>query len=201
MKIATVLLAAGRSTRMGSNKLVEPLGGKELVRHAAEAALVNAHPVVVVTGHEPERIKAALSGLDVAFVHNPHFADGLSTSLQAGLAALETDVDAAVVMLGDMPLVKPAIIDALDRAYEAKPDAAAAVPVLKGEWGNPVLLSRRIFEDVARLEGDAGARKLLMERRAEVIEVPVETDAVLLDLDTPEALAKARQIHADLDQH
>jgi molybdenum cofactor cytidylyltransferase len=200
MKVAVIILAAGRSTRMGTNKLVEDLGGRPLVRHVAAVAMASkARPVIVVTGHEPERIETALSGLEIPFVHNPAFADGLSTSLQAGVAALPEEVDAAIVMLGDMPLVQTAVIDALCRAFEAKPDASAAVPVTKGEWGNPVLLSRRVFADVATLQGDAGARKLLTERRAEVIEVPVGGEGVLLDLDTPEALERVRERHRIFD--
>jgi molybdenum cofactor cytidylyltransferase len=193
MNIAAVLLAAGRSTRMGANKLVETLHGIPLVRHVAMAALASsARPVIVVTGHEGERIRAALAGLDVALVHNPDFADGLSTSLKAGIAALGPDTDAALILLGDMPLVDASVLDALSAAFTANPDAAAVVPVIKGEWGNPVLLSRRLFDAVSALKGDAGARKVLAERRSEVIEVAVDSDAVLLDLDTPEALAKAR---------
>ena len=106
-RIAAVILAAGRSTRMGGpNKLLAEIGGKPLVRIAAEEALASrARPVIVVTGHQRDKVEAALEGLDVQRVHNPDFAEGLSTSLKAGLAAVPDDVDGAIVCLGDMPQV------------------------------------------------------------------------------------------------
>ena len=91
-----------------------------------------------------------------------------------------------------MPLIPSAAIDQLITAFEASPQKIAAVPVYEGEWGNPVLLSRTLFGEVATLQGDAGARRLLNGRAGDVLEVPIASDAVLIDLDTPEALAKAR---------
>lgn len=191
--IGAIILAAGRSTRMGSNKLLEALNGKPLVRHVAEAALASkAHPVILVTGHQHESVSAALEGLNLAFIHNADFADGLSTSLKTGVAALPAEVTAVIILLGDMPLIPSAAIDQLITAFEASPGKIAAVPVYEGDWGNPVLLSRTLFEEVATLQGDAGARKLLNGRTEDVLEVPIASDAVLIDLDTPEALAKAR---------
>jgi molybdenum cofactor cytidylyltransferase len=197
MSIAAIILAAGRSTRMGSIKLLEELDGKALVRHVADAALGSiARSVWVVTGHEGESVRARLDGLGIRFVHNPDFALGLSTSLKAGVMALPAEAKGVVVLLGDMPRVTSEVINFVIQAFEAQPQAIAAVPVYQGEWGNPVLLSRSLFGAVAALQGDAGARKLLNGRAGEVLEVPVSNDAVLIDLDTPEALARAR-IQAD----
>ena len=193
MTIAALILAAGTSSRMGTNKLLEPLGERPLVRHVADAVFAShARPVVVVTGHQAAAVEAALAGLDVRFAPNPDYARGLSTSLRAGIAALPETVPAALVCLGDMPLISPEVIDRMIAAFVEKPDRIAAVPVHEGKWGNPVLLSRALFGAVAALEGDAGARKLLVEHRNAVLEVPVESLSVLTDLDTPEALAKAR---------
>jgi molybdenum cofactor cytidylyltransferase len=193
MSIAAIILAAGRSTRMGSNKLLEELDGKALVRHVADAALGSiARSVWVVSGHEGESVRARLDGLGIRFVHNPDFALGLSTSLKAGVMALPAEAKGVVVLLGDMPRVTSEVINFVIQAFEAQPQAIAAVPVYQGEWGNPVLLSRSLFGAVAALQGDAGARKLLNGRAGEVLEVPVTSDAILIDLDTPEALAKAR---------
>ena len=192
--IAAVVLAAGRSTRMGAtNKLTADYDGKALVRRVVEAALeTGARPVIVVCGHERDAVRACLEGLDVSFVENPAFADGLSTSLRAGIAALAEDIDAAVVMLGDMPLVRPAHVRRLVAAFEAEPAGIAAVPVHDGEWGNPVILARALFAEVSTLTGDAGARKLLQAHKDKVIEVPIGEDAVSLDIDTPEALEALR---------
>jgi molybdenum cofactor cytidylyltransferase len=193
MRLAALILAAGRSTRMGANKLLELLQEKPLVRHVADAACAShASPLIIVTGHEREKLSATLSEISATFVDNPLYAEGLSTSLKAGLAAIPQDCDGAVILLGDMPLVTPDIINALIAAAPRVSSKIAAVPVYNGEWGNPVLLMRAAFADVSLLAGDAGARKYLSSHRARVVEVPVEDQAILLDLDTPEALARAR---------
>ena len=127
-RIAAIVLAAGRSTRMGGpNKLVAEIGGKPLVRIAAEQALASrAKPVIVVTGHQRERVEAALAGLPVRLVHNPDFADGLGTSLRAGIAAVPADADGAIVCLGDMPQVDARLIDRLDRARSIRSGARSS---------------------------------------------------------------------------
>ncbi len=192
---AAIVLAAGRSTRMGGpNKLLQDWRGKPLVRHAAEAALAaGAAPVVVVTGHQAEAVGAALGGLPVALVHNQDFAEGLSTSLKAGVAALPGGVDAVAVLLGDMPLVGAGLLQGLSAALAERPEAVAAVPVRDGEWGNPVLLRAALFPAIAHLTGDGGARKLLQGERGRVVERQVEDDAVSLDIDTPDALQALRE--------
>ncbi|MHB2168260.1 nucleotidyltransferase family protein [Alsobacter sp. R-9] len=190
--IGAIVLAAGRSSRMGSNKLLADLAGRPMVRHVAEVALdCGAAPVLVVTGHEEAAVRTALDGLDVTFVANPAYADGLSTSLKAGIGALPEDVDGAVVLLGDMPLVRAAFIRRLVAAFEAEPGGCAAVPLHDGAWGNPVVLARALFAEVAGLSGDAGARRLLEAHRDTVIEVPAD-DSVLVDADTPDALKALR---------
>lgn len=193
---AVVLLAAGRSSRMGGpNKLLQDFRGKPLVRHAAEAALASgASPVIAVTGHQEAQVREALAGLPLTFVHNSDYAEGLATSLQAGIAALPESVEAAAVMLGDMPLVSAELIRALGERLASTPGAVAAVPVLQGEWGNPVGLRRSLFAEVATLSGDAGARRLLQGRRGEVLEVAVTDEAVATDVDTPQALQRLREL-------
>jgi molybdenum cofactor cytidylyltransferase len=191
--VAALVLAAGRSTRMGGpNKLLAELAGKPLVRIAAEAALASrARPVIVVTGHQRERVEAALEGLPVRFVHNPDFADGLSTSLKAGIAALPEDVAGAVVCLGDMPQISGPLIDELAGALDPERGALIAVPTFEGKRGNPVLWSRRFFPELAALQGDVGARHLIGTYRDAVVEVPVTSAGVFFDIDTPDALADA----------
>ncbi|HKA71341.1 MAG TPA: NTP transferase domain-containing protein, partial [Xanthobacteraceae bacterium] len=188
-RIAAVVLAAGRSTRMGSNKLVAELNGTPLVRIAAEQALAScADPVIVVTGHERERVEKALAGLAVRFVHNPEFADGLSTSLKAGLAAVPPEADGAIICLGDMPQVRAAMIDRLIAAFDPARGALIVVPTIDGKRGNPVLWSRRFFPELAGLEGDVGARHMIGAYGEAVVEVAADR-AALVDIDTPEALS------------
>jgi molybdenum cofactor cytidylyltransferase len=197
--IAAIVLAAGRSSRMGGpNKLLAEIGGRPLVRMVVEAALASrARPVLVVTGHQRERVEAALAGLPVRFVHNPDYAEGLGTSLKAGIAALPADVDGAVVCLGDMPQVDAALIDSLIGALDPDKGALVAVPTLDGKRGNPVVWSRRFFPDLMAVEGDVGARHLIGRYGEAVVEVPVSGAAALTDIDTPAALAA---IKAELEK-
>ncbi len=193
-RVGAILLAAGRSTRMGAeNKLLAEINGKPLVRIAAEQALKSkARPLVVVTGHQHERVQAALQGLDVTIAHNPDFAEGLSTSLKCGLSALPENVDAALVLLADMPRVDAPLIDALVGAFDPARAALVVVPTFGGKRGNPVLWSRRFFADLMALQGDVGARHLIGSHAEAVTEVPVDGNAALTDVDTPAALEAVR---------
>lgn len=188
--IAALVLAAGRSSRMGGpNKLLEEIGGRPLVRIVAEAVLGSrARPVIVVTGHQRERVEAVLAGLPVTFVHNPHYADGLGTSLKAGIAALPREADAVVVCLGDMPRVDAVMIDRLLDAFDPDKGALVVVPTIEGQRGNPVVWSRRFFPDLMTVEGDVGARHLIGRYAEAVAEMPLSGQAALTDIDTPEAL-------------
>lgn len=194
-KVAAVVLAAGRSSRMGSNKLLEHLHGKPVLRHVVETALASrAGPVTVVTGHQADEVALALAGLDVTFAHNARFGEGMATSLQAGIAAVPDSCAATLVMLGDMPLVTPAIVNRLVDNLAGQVAARAVVPIADGRRANPVIITRSLFGEVAALSGDAGARKLLDQAGNDVIEVVIDDAGVLLDVDTPDALARARLI-------
>ncbi len=192
--VAAIVLAAGRSTRMGGpNKLLAELNGKPLVRIVAEQALASqASPVIVVTGHQQMEVQHALAGLDVRFVHNGEFAAGLATSVRTGIAAIPPDADGAVVCLGDMPLIEARLIDRLIEAFRPDRGGLIAIPVNDGRRGNPVLWSRRFFGELMTLDGDIGARHLIGRHGEAVVEVPVSGQAAFLDIDTPEALASAR---------
>ena len=189
--VAALVLAAGQGSRFGPRlKLLAHLDGKPLVRHVVEAALASsANPVLVVVGHRADEVEAALADLPVTFVRNPHHAEGLSTSLRAGLDRCPATTDAAVVLLGDMPLVGSALIDRLIGAWDRK--ASAVVPAFKGRRGNPVLLSLALAPALRALEGDAGAGAIL-RTRSDVLELPVDDRSVLMDVDTAEALAGLR---------
>ena len=188
--VAGIVLAAGQSTRMGArNKLLQPLRGKPILRHAVEAQLeAGLSPVLVVTGHERDGVAAALADLPVRIVHNQEYASGLASSLKSGIGALPTEAEGAVVSLGDMPNVTARVIERLMEAHRARPEALAVVPTLFGQRGNPVLLVREIFPAVSLLTGDRGARRLLDEAGERVVEVAFEDPAIAIDVDTPEAL-------------
>jgi molybdenum cofactor cytidylyltransferase len=192
-RIAAIILAAGRSTRMGSaNKLLADLNGKPLVRWVAEAALTSqARPVLAVTGHQTSDVVDALTGLDMTFVGNPHYATGLASSLRAGIRALPETIDGALVLLGDMPRITAAHID---RLIAASASGKIIVPVHQGRRGNPVLWPARYFPELLVLGGDTGARGLLTTHAADIHEVDLATDAIFLDIDTPDALAQERRV-------
>ena len=193
--VTAIILAAGRSTRMGGpNKLLAELDGKKLVRIATEQALASkASEVVVVTGHQAELVEQALQGLKVKFVRNPDFAGGLASSVKSGIAAVRENAEAAVICLGDMPLIDAHLIDRLIETFAPDRGNLIAVPVADGRRGNPVLWSRRFFDELMTLDGDIGARHLIAKHTEAVAELPVDGQSAFLDIDTPQALEAARR--------
>lgn len=193
-RIAAVVLAAGRSSRMGAiNKMIAEIGGKPLVRIAAEQALAaQTSPVIVVTGHQKEKVESALKGLNVQLVHNPNYAEGLGTSLKAGIAAVPENADGAIVCLGDMPQVDAKLIDRLIAAFDPERGALVVVPTIEGRRGNPVVWARRFFPDLMAISGDVGARHLIGNYGEAVVEVAVNGEAALTDVDTPESFSAVK---------
>lgn len=189
--VGAVLMAAGRSSRMGgANKLLAELGGRPVIAHAMDAIAAAGLPAIVVTGNMGDAVRAAL-GERARFVDAPDFADGMSRSLRAGIAAVPPDWRAAIICLGDMPHVPAAVLAALVAA--AREPQHIVVPTWRGKRGNPVLWPRVQFPRLTALDGDVGGKALLAEFADHVIEVEVETDAILADIDTPEALDAARR--------
>jgi molybdenum cofactor cytidylyltransferase len=160
-----------------------------IARVVAAVLATRARPVVVVTGHDATAVCAALAGREVTFVHNARYAEGMSTSLRAGIEQLGADVDGALVCLGDMPRVRPADLEALLGAFDPEAGRALVVPTWEGRRGNPVLFAARYFPEMCALTGDAGARALLQRHADAVCAVAMEGDGTMLDVDTPEALA------------
>ena len=193
-KIACIVLAAGRSTRMGAaNKLLAAVGGRPMVRGVVEAALESAaRPVLVVIGHQGEEVRAKLAGLDVTFVVNADYATGLSSSLKAGIRAVPVDCGGALILLGDMPRITAQHLDEMIAVFERGEAANIVVPTHQGQRGNPVLWSASLFAEMLQLGGDVGARGLMAKHADRVHEVDPGTDAVLVDVDTPEALARLK---------
>lgn len=191
-RIAAIVLAAGMSSRMGANKLLQEWRGKPLLRWTAEAALASeAKPVIVVTGHDATNTEAVLRGLDVVVIRNPSYRDGLSSSLRSGLSALPDSADGALVMLGDMPEVSANLLNRMIAAFSPPDGRSICVAVHQGKRGNPVLWSRAFFGEIANITGDTGAKTLLGANEEQLCEVETGA-AVLRDVDTPEALAKLR---------
>jgi molybdenum cofactor cytidylyltransferase len=190
--VAAVVLAAGKSTRMAPyNKLlIADRAGKPMISRVVDNILSSrARPIVVVTGHRAEDIRAALGNRPVGFVHAEDFVRGLSASLKEGIAALPETAAAALVCLGDMPLVTGRMLDRLIEAWDPDEGRAIVVPTHQGRAGNPVLWGRAFFAEILDLDGDTGARALLRRHEELVTEIEIGDDAVLRDFDTVDSLA------------
>jgi molybdenum cofactor cytidylyltransferase len=195
-RIAALVLAAGQSRRMGrANKLLAEIEGVPMVARVANAVSASkADPVVVVLGHQSDGVRQCLADTPATFVDNPAYAEGLSTSLTAGLAALPDDIDGVVICLGDMPRVRADEIDRLIAAFDLEDGRAICVPTHLGKRGNPVLWAKRFFDEMSDLRGDVGARHLIGEYEELVAEVEMRGDGVLVDVDTPDALTRIAKV-------
>jgi molybdenum cofactor cytidylyltransferase len=194
--IAAIILAAGRSSRMGRNKLLLDLDGKPILCHAVDRALgAGLSEIVVVSGHQASKVRAALGERPVKVIEAREHRLGMSASLKAGIRALHPKTEAVLVMLGDMPQVSAPLIQRLIAAYNPLEGRSIVVPTVDGKRGNPVLFDRRYFQEMLALEGDVGARHLIGAHDDQVAELAVDDAAVFTDVDTPEAydrlLAKA----------
>ena len=193
-QVAAVVMAAGRSRRMAPlNKLlVTDDQGRTMVARVVDQALASqARPIIVVTGHERDRVMEALAGRPVLFAHAEDYAQGLSASLKSGLAALPPDVDGVMVCLGDMPLVAAAMMDRIIAAFDPEAGRAIVQPTFRGKQGNPMLWARTLVPAMMAVTGDVGARHLAAQHAALVFDVEMPDDAVLRDFDTTEALKAA----------
>ena len=190
-RIGAVVLAAGSSTRMGGrHKLLEQIDGGSVIDRVVSCALASTvDPVIVVVGHGADAVRSLLPE-EITIVENPKHAEGLSTSLIAGIRALPGGLDGAVVLLGDMPLVTSRDVNALVGAFRPE---SVCIPCVEGRRGNPVLWSSAFFGRILDLDGDRGARSILESSPEQVVEVPLDNRGLLLDVDTPEDLERIRR--------
>lgn len=189
--IAAVVLAAGRSTRMGTQKLLLPLGGRSVLRHVLDHARGSrCDAIVVVVGNEADPVAAEARGPGVRIVVNERSGEGMGTSLAAGISALGPSCEAAVVLLGDQPRITAAMINALIEAYHR-----TGQPIVASRYGDvtgaPTLIGSALFPEAGRLGGDVGGRSLIQRFPDRVAEVLLPPSAGM-DADTPEELARLR---------
>lgn len=190
-RIAALVLAAGRSTRMGGrNKLCCDVDGVPMVRRVVDAALASrCEQTLVITGYDAEAVATAIGEAPVTLVHNANHAEGIAASLRCGLRAVSCNSDGAVIVLGDMPWVSAEHIDALIAAFDPVAPSIVA-PQRDGRRGNPVLWPYRYFDAILALHGDQGARDLLKRHAATMTLVTVDDDAIFTDVDNPEDLER-----------
>ena len=179
-----IVLAAGRSSRMGAHKLLLPLGGKPLVGYAVNAALASrAHPVLVVLGYEAEQVRAALPHGAYRTIVNSRYAEGMATSLRAGTAAVPMEAAGAIVLLADQPLLRPEHVNRLVAEVETAPEAIVAASY-DGQRGNPVYFPRMLFGELLAVEGDEGGRSVIARHQERLLLVELELEAAV-DVDRP----------------
>jgi molybdenum cofactor cytidylyltransferase len=194
--VAAIVLAAGKSTRMAPHNklLIADRAGKAMVARVIDNILSSrARPILVVTGHRAAEVREAIGQRPVTFVEAADYADGLAASLKAGVSAAPADVSAALVCLGDMPLVTGRMIDRIIDSYDPDEGRLIVTPTHAGRTGNPILWDRGFFPEILGLAGDTGARALLKRHAEQVAEVEMEDDAVLRDFDTVDSLATLPQ--------
>ncbi|MBC8269780.1 MAG: nucleotidyltransferase family protein [Rhodospirillaceae bacterium] len=189
--VAAIILAGGASRRMGAvNKLLLEWRGKPVICHVAETAISSrAGQTIVVTGHDDAAIVRALDGMALRIVHNPHFDEGLSTSLATGVTALGKDETGAAILLADMPMLHVDTLNTLIDVFVDGQGRMICVPVCQGRRGNPVLWPRHCFSDILQLVGDRGARNLMTTFKDQVREISCTDDGVLKDFDSPDDIA------------
>lgn len=195
--VTAIVLAAGESRRMGAeNKLLLPFGAATLIERVVGAVRASAvGEVVVVVGHEAERVRAALREQDVLFAENPHYQEGMTTSIHAGIGAASGTASGFMICLSDLPLIEPDEFDRLLAAFEtatADDPRRIVVPVFEGQRGNPVIFPAVYRSDILNQRGVMGCKGLVRQHPERVVEVEMPTDHVLRDADTPEAYARLR---------
>jgi molybdenum cofactor cytidylyltransferase len=192
-QVAAIVLAAGASTRMGQPKQLLPVGGQPMVRRVT-AAVCEAElaQVVVVVGAHADAVCQALADLPVDLVVNESWAEGMSTSMQAGLNALASNIQAVLIILADQPGLTPNLLDTLVSRYHAT-RAAIVAPFYRGQRGNPVLFDRSLVGELGATRGDQGGRMLIHRHERDVEQVNVDDPSVLLDIDTRQDYEKTAE--------
>jgi molybdenum cofactor cytidylyltransferase len=188
--IVGVVLAAGASRRMGkTNKLMIPVDGTLMVARVVDALQDSGvEKVFVVTGYAPDEIRGALAGHDVEMVHNPDYEEGLGSSVRTGVSAVGDDVDGVLIALGDMPWVGTDVISRLLDAFSPDGELSIYIPMFGRKRGNPVLWGSQHFLELRQLSGDVGGKALFHKHPEAICYVDVQSAAVHIDVDTPEAL-------------
>ena len=196
--ISAVILAAGESRRMGKqNKLLLPVSGEALlVKLIKSVCDSDVGQVIVVIGHEAEKIRRKLNNFPLSFVYNPNFSEGMTTSIKSGVKEVSPDCDGYMICLADMPFINTSEINKLIHAYDQnriKEKRLIVIPVYQGHRGNPVLFSTEFREDILEHKMEFGCKGVIMKNFESVKEIEMDDDSMLLDVDTLEDYQRATE--------
>ena len=196
--ISAVILAAGESKRMGKqNKLLLPVAGEALlVKLIKSVCDSDVGQVIVVIGHEAEKIRRKLNNFPLSFVYNPNFSEGMTTSIKSGVKEVSPDCDGYMICLADMPFINTSEINKLIHAYtqnRINEKRLIGIPVYQGHHGNPVLFSTEFREDILEHKMEYGCKGVIMNNFESVKEIEMDDDSMLLDVDTLEDYQRATE--------
>lgn len=184
--ICAIVLAAGESRRMGSQKLLLPFGGKTVIAHVVDELLRSAlDAVYVVVGHEGNRISEELSRRPVTIVTNPDYKLGMLSSVRCGLQALPPQCETVLVALGDQPAITSELVNNMVQSFSTT-DRGILVPLYRGKRGHPILFSVHYRNEIMTCFHNVGLRGLLQAHPDDIFELSVSTPVVLSDMDRPE---------------
>lgn len=190
--ISAIILAAGSSRRMeGRNKLLLPFGNKTILETVIEALLsIDLREIIVVTGHEREKVESVVSASPVRPVYNSDYQEGMAASIKTGIVALQSQNTGILICHGDMPLITPGLVKKLATAFQSTPDGTIVLPFFEGRHGHPVIFSTHFREELLQIEGDKGARTIIQRYPEAVVKVPISDPQISLDIDTQEEYRK-----------
>ena len=187
LRLATIILAAGQSKRMGSiNKLLMRIEGRPMIQRVVDVAIEAASTdIYVVTGFERERIESRLREYSVNFVHNESFREGMGTTIAEGVKAISDQVfDGVMILLGDLPYLRADTVIAVAESFAEHDGRKIVIPTYDGDPGHPVVFPKAFFNELTQLSGDRGAREVYARHQSSVARIEVEDPGGTRDLDT-----------------
>jgi len=193
-RVTAILLAAGASTRMNAFKQLLPFGDRTIVEACVARILTTSiEETIVVVGHRADDVAAAVSGLSVRVVRNDAYATGMASSVKAGVAAARATADAVMICLCDQPHVPSAVYKAVLDTYR-RTGALIVVPTIAGDTGHPVVFDMSLVDEILAVDPTTGLRAVTYAHRADTIRVPVDSVAILDDMDTPDDYERLKSL-------
>lgn len=182
--VSAILLAAGKSRRMGKLKLLLPFRGSTILEHAVDNLLNSkVAEVILVVGYQAQELVSKIAQKPVKIVVNPQYQQGMSTSIIAGLSLVNKQAEAIMIVLADQPLIDSQTITRLIEEFQ-KHDKGIVIPAYQGRRGHPVIFSIKYKERLLELRGDVGGKQIINEHLEDVLEVPIESEGINIDIDT-----------------